>query len=106
MSPLIKQPDRKLKILYQSVDLAADDRHDPQAVSGKGSGADRLIFSGHGRLFDGDELNALNRKISPTLSLEHGFSAYRSTAMMFALNFPYQDQFLEVISKVSLSVYL
>jgi hypothetical protein len=58
----VKHPDRNLKIVYQSVDLAAEERQDPQAVSGKGSGADRLIFSGQGKLFDGDQLNALNRK--------------------------------------------
>lgn len=52
----VKHPDRNLKIVYQSVDLAAAVEHDPQAVSGKGSGADRLINLAQGSLFPRKQL--------------------------------------------------
>jgi len=53
----VKHPKRDLKVIYQSVELAADAIHEPRAISGKGSGADRLIFAGQGCLFSADELN-------------------------------------------------
>ncbi len=53
-----RHPDRDLIIVYQSVDLAGVESHAPQAVSGKGSGAEHLIEQG--MLFSGKELAALN----------------------------------------------
>lgn len=47
----VRHPDRQLKVIYQSVDRAGDASHTPQAVSGKGSGADRIISANQGRLF-------------------------------------------------------
>lgn len=58
----VKHPERDLKIVYQSVDLAAERRHTPRAISGKGSGADRLISAGQGCLFEEDESAALYRR--------------------------------------------
>lgn len=40
---LAKDPDRDIMVAYQSVDLACSEFHDPQAVSGKGAGAERVI---------------------------------------------------------------
>jgi hypothetical protein len=54
----VKHPDRELKIVYQSVDLAATRHHIPQAVCGKGSGADRIIDLAQGTLFTEEELAA------------------------------------------------
>jgi hypothetical protein len=51
----VRHPDRELQIVYQSVDAAAQDDHDPRAVSGKGAGADRVIDSAQGRLIFPDE---------------------------------------------------
>lgn len=56
----VKHPDRELKIIYQSVDIAALDSHWPQAISGKGSAADRIIDAGQGSLFTREELERLN----------------------------------------------
>ena len=58
----VKHADRDLKIVYQSVDLAADASYRPQAVSGKGSGADRLIAAGQKGLFSEAELETLRRR--------------------------------------------
>lgn len=58
----VKHPDSNLKIVYQSVDMAADEYYRPQAVSGKGSGADRLIAAGQKGLFAEAELEALRRR--------------------------------------------
>jgi len=44
-------PERELRVIYQSVDLAASKHHRPQAVSGKGSAADRQISAAQGDLF-------------------------------------------------------
>jgi hypothetical protein len=54
----VRHPDRDLKIVYQSVDLAASRGHEPRAISGKGSGAERLITQG--MLFSEKELESLN----------------------------------------------
>ncbi|MEW9307549.1 hypothetical protein [Labrys neptuniae] len=54
----VRHPDRPLKVVYQSVDLAADLLHRPQAVSGKGSGADRVIAVGQAGLFPEEEMEA------------------------------------------------
>ena len=54
----VRHPDRDLKIVYQSVDLAGVRSHDPQAISGKGAGATHLIDQG--LLFSDKELAALN----------------------------------------------
>ena len=51
----VKHPDRPLQIVYQSVDLAADRIHTPQAISGKGPGADRVVAA-QGWLFAPDEI--------------------------------------------------
>jgi hypothetical protein len=56
----VKHPDRDLKIVYQSVDLAAVEGHGPQAISGKGAGAHDLIGSAQGNLFSEEELERLN----------------------------------------------
>lgn len=55
----VKHPDSPLKVVYQSVDLAADKLHKPQAVSGKGSGADRIIAVGQAGLFPEEEMSAV-----------------------------------------------
>lgn len=52
----VRHPERDLKIVYQSVDLAASLDHDPKAVSGKGEGADRLISTAQGSLFTPEQL--------------------------------------------------
>jgi len=51
-----KHPTRDLKIIYQSVDVAASKISDPRAVSGKGSGADRIVESAQGLLFTDEML--------------------------------------------------
>ncbi|MEH2472083.1 hypothetical protein V1281_006730 [Nitrobacteraceae bacterium AZCC 2161] len=55
----VRHPQRNLKVVYQSVDLAASSQH-PRAVSGKGAGADRLIDLGQGSLFSDEEIAAAN----------------------------------------------
>lgn len=56
----VSHPERDLKIVYQSVDLAASGSHNPRAISGKGSGADRVIDAAQGSLFTDQELERLN----------------------------------------------
>ena len=51
----VRHPERDLRIVYQSVDVAASIDHDPQAVSGKGAGADRVIDSAQGRFVFPDD---------------------------------------------------
>ncbi len=55
----VRNPERDLKVVYQSVDLAAS-ASQPRAVSGKGAGADRLIDLGQGSLFSEEEMAATN----------------------------------------------
>lgn len=57
---LVRHPDRPLMVAYQSVDLAASETHLPQAISGKGKGAERVIDEAQMSLFSlpGFELNA------------------------------------------------
>ena len=55
----VLHPDRALKVIYQSVDMAADWMHSPRAISGKGSGADRMISAAQGTLFSEDDLRAV-----------------------------------------------
>ena len=50
-------PDRHVKVVYQSVDLAGDPLHTPRAISGKGSGAERAILQDS--LFSDQEIAAL-----------------------------------------------
>lgn len=50
----VRHPDRPLRVVYQSVDLAGSLSHLPRAVSGKGSGADRAIDGAQGSLFPDD----------------------------------------------------
>jgi hypothetical protein len=57
----VRHPDRNLLVVYQSVDQASNLFHTPQAVSGKGSGADRLISAGQGTLFPDTELVSLTQ---------------------------------------------
>jgi hypothetical protein len=52
----VEHPERNLKIIYQSVDLAASWLHDPRPLSAKGSGSDRIIDSAQGSLFTPDQL--------------------------------------------------
>ncbi len=56
----VKHPKLDWKIVYQSVDIAASIPNSPRAVSGKGSGADRLIDMGQGALFTPEQLAAGN----------------------------------------------
>jgi len=56
----VRHPDRDLRVIYQSVDLAASRQHNPQAVSGKGSAADRIIDAAQGSLFTEEQLAAAN----------------------------------------------
>ena len=51
-----KHPTRHLKLVYQSVDVAASLQRAPRAVSGKGADADRIIDSAQGSLFTDEEL--------------------------------------------------
>lgn len=53
-----RHPDRPLKVVYQSVDSACNPLHTPQAISGKGSGAERAI--GQESLFSDEDMAALN----------------------------------------------
>lgn len=55
----VEHSDRNLKIIYQSVDLAASWLHDPQPVSAKGSGSDRIVDSGQGSLFTAEQLSSI-----------------------------------------------
>jgi hypothetical protein len=57
----VRHPERALKVIYQSVDIAADWMHSPRAISGKGSGADRLISAAQGTLFSAEELKAVTK---------------------------------------------
>jgi len=52
----VERPDRNLKIIYQSVDLATSWLHDPQPLSAKGSGSDRVVDSALGSLFTPEQL--------------------------------------------------
>jgi len=54
----VKHPDRELKIIYQSVDLAASLMHVPKAVSGKGTASEEIIGAAQGSLFTDEELAA------------------------------------------------
>jgi len=56
----VKHPDRDLRIVYQSVDLAAVESHTPQAISGKGSAAHDIVDLSQGNLFTQEELERLN----------------------------------------------
>lgn len=58
----VRHPDRNLKVIYQSVDVACDEKHVPQAISGKGSGAERAIDQAQGSLFADGELDAVTFK--------------------------------------------
>jgi hypothetical protein len=58
----VKHPNRDLKIVYQSVDLAAKRNHIPRAVSNKGSGSDKLIDAGQGHLFSDGLLDAMSQQ--------------------------------------------
>jgi hypothetical protein len=53
-------PTKDLRVVYQSVDLAARRIHRPQAISGKGSGSDRFIDVAQGDLFTEEQLSAPN----------------------------------------------
>lgn len=47
----VRHPQHSMKVVYQSVDLAAAPGHVPQAVSGKGAGANRSVSASQGNLF-------------------------------------------------------
>lgn len=57
----VRHPERRLSIVYQSVDLAASESHNPQAISGKGAGTDRIIDASQGSLFTREQLESINR---------------------------------------------
>jgi hypothetical protein len=63
----VRHPDRNLKVIYQSVDFAADWLHSPKAVSGKGSGADRMIMSGQASLFRDEDLQPVTKSTTPEI---------------------------------------
>lgn len=52
----VRHPERAVKVVYQSVDTAADWLINPKAISGKGSGADRMISAAQASLFTAEEL--------------------------------------------------
>ena len=52
----VQHAQRNLKIIYQSVDLAASWLHNPRPVSAKGSGSDRVVDSAQGSLFTAEQL--------------------------------------------------
>jgi hypothetical protein len=54
----VRHPKLDWKVIYQSVDLAASELHEPRAISGKGAGADRLIDTAQGSLFTPEQLVA------------------------------------------------
>lgn len=54
----VQHPDRNLKIIYQSVDLAASWLHNPRPVSAKRSGSERIVDSAQGSLFTPEELSS------------------------------------------------
>jgi hypothetical protein len=56
----VQHPKLQLKIVYQSVDIAGSLLHSPRAISGKGSGADRIIDSAQGTLFTKEQLQGAN----------------------------------------------
>lgn len=62
---LVKHPSRRLLVGYQSVDLAAVEEHDPQAISGKGSGARRVINEAQMNLFSNYELGVIEQSQPP-----------------------------------------
>ena len=51
----VRSPKIDWLVTYQSVDIAASVSHNPRAISGKGSGADRFIDAAQGDLFGPDE---------------------------------------------------
>lgn len=55
----VKHPESALKVVYQSVDLAASGMHEPQAISGKGAGTHDLVNLAQGSLFNPAELARL-----------------------------------------------
>src|SRR5437868_13637228 len=55
----VKHPDRDWRVIYQSVDIAASPVYHPRAISGKGSGADRIIDSAQGSLFPAEMMKDL-----------------------------------------------
>ena len=60
---LTEHPELPLMVGYKNVDLAASDAHIPQAISGKGAGAERAIDEAQGSLF-----SMLEDEESPALS--------------------------------------
>jgi hypothetical protein len=56
----VRHPDRDLIIVYQNVDLAGSEFHDPRAISGKGAGADRIVDLAQGSLFTREDLDRIN----------------------------------------------
>ena len=81
----VRHPDRNLKVIYQSVDVACDEKHVPQAISGKGSGAERAIDQAQGSLFADSELDAVTFK--PVTAPAFGFSACPSMVKMYVQSF-------------------
>ena len=67
----VKHPDRPWHAVYQNVDLAAYEHRPPQAISGKGAGADRAIHAGQGFLFSREQL-AASEPIHPDVPIDSG----------------------------------
>ena len=58
----VRHRERDLKVIYQSVDIAASFEHLPRPISGKGAGSERLIDVACASLFSEEELSALSEK--------------------------------------------
>lgn len=54
----VRHPEHMLDVVYQSVDFACSEFHLPQAISGKGNGADRMIDLAQGSLFSQSQLTS------------------------------------------------
>ncbi|MFT8945553.1 MAG: hypothetical protein ABF876_03110 [Acetobacter aceti] len=55
----VVSPDARLQIIFQNVDLAAEQAHTPKAISGKKSASQRLIETGQGDLFVSPNVTAI-----------------------------------------------
>lgn len=65
---LVRHPDRLLMVGYQTVDLAAVERHLPQAISGKGTGSRRVFDEAQFSLFSPEDFIRHEQSARPTNS--------------------------------------
>ena len=63
---LVRHPERKLLVGYQTVDLAAVEDHHPQAISGKGSGSRHVMDSAQMSLFSIEGFGGVDQSPPPT----------------------------------------